>query len=79
MDDQPTSSAAPRETIEVPLVEEIEEEIPQQTLLEDAEREFPSLDCCVCQLVRISSVGIPEIEMGDESHISSVFDIGIWE
>lgn len=55
LDDRPTSSAAPREPIEVPRVEEIEdlgdieEEFPQQTLLEDAEREFPSLDCCVCQ------------------------------
>lgn len=59
MDDRPTSSAsAPREPIEVPMVEEIEdledieEEFPQQTLLEDAEREFPSLDCCVCQLAQ---------------------------
>ena len=51
-DGQPASSAfVPRTPIEVPLVEEIEdledieEEIPQQTLPEDAGGEFPSLDC----------------------------------
>jgi hypothetical protein len=73
LDDRPTSSAsAPREPIEVPRVEEIEdledieEEIPQQTLLDDAERDFPSLDCCVCQLAHLAflSSAVPEISEG---------------
>lgn len=54
-DRQPSSSASrePEPVIVPPVVEELEdedlEEIQQTLLQEDAEREGPSLDCCVCQ------------------------------
>lgn len=87
-DGQPAFSASvPRTPIEVPLVEEIEEiedlkdieeEIPQQTLPEDAGREFPSLDCCVCQK-RFSFQMLQEFQEHVEKCINNPPATQLWQ